>query len=167
MESIRGIYKIGFGPSSSHTMGPSNAARIFQKDNPDAAYYRVELYGSLAATGKGHMTDVAIEEVLSPKKVEIKWIPEKQLPFHPNGMIFHAMSEKDEVVNSWTIYSIGGGDLADENTRQEKISVYDNTTMRQILQWTQDTGKTFWEYVIDTEGTDILSFLSEVWEVMK
>jgi L-serine dehydratase len=167
MESIRGIYKIGYGPSSSHTMGPTNAAKIFKERNPDAKSYRIELYGSLAATGKGHMTDVAILEVLSPKDVDIIWIPEKELPFHPNGMILKALSEDKTVTDSWTIYSIGGGDLADENTKLSKDSVYDKTTMREILQWSQETGKTFWEYVIDTEGVEILDFLNNVWEVMK
>lgn len=167
MESIRGIYKIGFGPSSSHTMGPSNAARIFKEKNSDAHAYKVELYGSLAATGKGHMTDVAIEEVLSPKKVDIIWIPEKELPFHPNGMIFHAEDSSGNITDSWTIYSIGGGDLADENTKQVRKDIYSKTTMKEILLWTQKTGKTFWEYVIEVEGIEILDFLEEVWSVMK
>lgn len=167
MESIKGIYKIGFGPSSSHTMGPTNAAKIFNERNPKASSFIVELYGSLAATGKGHMTDVAIIDILKPKTVEIVWIPEKELPFHPNGMIFKALSEDSEIIDTWIIYSIGGGDLADESTQLSKDSVYDMNTMKQILAWTQSTGKTFWEYVIDTEGPEILDYLSNVWQVMK
>ena len=81
MESIREIYKIGHGPSSSHTMGPKNAAEIFLINNKDCAFFRVTLYGSLAATGKGHMTDQAIIDTLSGYNTEIIWKPETFLPF--------------------------------------------------------------------------------------
>lgn len=167
MESVKSIFKIGFGPSSSHTMGPSNAAKIFKAKNPEADSYRVELYGSLAATGKGHMTDVAIEAMLVPKVVEIKWIPEKELPFHPNGMVFEALSINKEIEDSWTIYSIGGGDLADEHTKMSRESLYTMTNMTQILAWCQKTGKTFWEYVIDVEGEEVFDYMSNVWQIMK
>ncbi|NDW09914.1 L-serine ammonia-lyase [Dysgonomonas sp. 520] len=167
MESIRQIYKIGYGPSSSHTMGPRNAARIFKERNPDATSFQVELYGSLAATGVGHMTDVAIEQEFSPKTVKIVWKPEIELPFHPNGMIFHALDENNQTLNSWTIYSIGGGNLADENTKSTSTQIYDKSTMSEILEWCQQTGKTFWEYVIDNEGVEIFDYLKEVWNVMK
>lgn len=167
MESIKNIYKIGFGPSSSHTMGPSNAAKIFKKKNPDAASYIVELYGSLAATGKGHMTDVAILTILNPTPVEIEWHADKVLPFHPNGMIFKAIDSNNQITDDWTIYSIGGGDLADENTKIVEDNTYTMTNMTQILTWCQKTGKTFWEYVIDTEGEEVLNYVSNVWDVMK
>lgn len=167
METIKNIYKIGFGPSSSHTMGPGNAARIFKERTPDAISYIVELYGSLAATGEGHMTDYAIETMLAPKKVEIVWKMGIELPFHPNGMIFNAIDGSGNVFDSWTIYSIGGGDLADENTKKEFISIYSMTNMTDILAWTQQSGKTFWEYVIETEGVEVLDYIRDVWEVMK
>ncbi len=167
MQSIRKIFKIGFGPSSSHTMGPSNAAKIFKERNPKADSYLVELYGSLAATGKGHMTDVAIAEVLAPKSVEIVWIPERELPFHPNGMILKSLSEDKDVLDTWTIYSIGGGDLADEKTKISVQPIYDKHTMKQILDWTHKTGKTFWEYFEETEGAEIFDYLGNVWNVMK
>lgn len=167
MQSIRKIFKIGFGPSSSHTMGPSNAAKIFKERNPKADSYLVELYGSLAATGKGHMTDVAIAEVLAPKSVEIEWIPERELPFHPNGMILKSLSEDKEILDTWTIYSVGGGDLADEKTKISVQPIYDKHTMKQVLDWTHKTGKTFWEYVEETEGTEIFDYLENVWNVMK
>lgn len=167
MESVKSIFKIGFGPSSSHTMGPGNAAKIFNEKNPNATSFQVELYGSLAATGKGHMTDVAIEAMFARKNVEIIWKPETELPFHPNGMILHALSAEKKITDSWTIYSIGGGDLADENTKTTRESLYDMTTMTQILSWCQKTGKTFWEYVLDVEGPEIFDYMSHVWEVMK
>lgn len=167
MESIKNIFKIGFGPSSSHTMGPGNAAKIFRERNPFAVSYTVELYGSLAATGKGHMTDVAIQEVLSPKPVQIIWKPDIVLPFHTNGMIFKSLNNNKEIEDSWTIYSIGGGDLADENTRAVKESIYQMTDMTQILAWCQKTGKSFWEYVQDTEGPDVFDYIRDVWAIMK
>lgn len=167
MQSIRKIFKIGFGPSSSHTMGPSNAAKIFKERNPKADSYMVDLYGSLAATGKGHMTDVAIAEMFAPKYVEIKWIPEKELPFHPNGMILRSLSPDKDILDTWTIYSIGGGDLADEKTKISVQPIYDKHTMKQILDWTHKTGKTFWEYVEETEGAEIFDYLNDVWNVMK
>jgi len=148
-------------------MGPSNAAKIFKEKNPSAISYQVELYGSLAATGKGHMTDIAIHEMLLPKQTEIIWRPEKELPFHPNGMIFNALDEGGNKIDTWTIYSIGGGDLADENTKVNKESLYKFTNMSQILEWCNQTGKSFWEYVRDTEGEEIFDYLADVWSLMK
>lgn len=167
MESIKNIFKIGFGPSSSHTMGPSNAAKIFKEKNPDANHYIIELYGSLAATGKGHMTDVAIQEMLLPKPSQIVWYPKEELPFHPNGMIFKAYDRNNTPTDEWTIYSIGGGDLADEYTKVSKEYVYHLTKMTDILAWCQDSGKSLWEYVRDVEGNEIFDYLAEVWALMK
>lgn len=167
MESIRSIFKIGYGPSSSHTMAPRNAARIFKEKNPQAASFRVTLYGSLAATGKGHLTDVAVIDELKPIGTEIVWKPDVVLAFHPNGMKFEALDDNRQVSDEWTVYSIGGGDLANEFTNAEKKNIYDLSTMSAILQYCQKTGKTFWEYVTDIEGDNILTYLSEVWQVME
>ena len=115
MESIKQISRIGHGPSSSHTMGPMRAARMFLERNRGAVRFNVTLYGSLAATGKGHMTDAAILEVLSPvAKTDITWEPKVFLPFHPNGILFQSFDESGEELDNWTIYSIGGGTLANE-----------------------------------------------------
>jgi L-serine dehydratase len=148
-------------------MGPSNAAQIFKGRNPDAEKYQVELYGSLAATGKGHLTDVAIEKIFKPKPIEIIWKPEIELPFHPNGMIFHALDSQNKVFDSWTIYSIGGGNLADENTKDNSSDIYQKTTMSEILLWCQEHGKSFWEYVEDKEGNEAFEYLEHIWNVMK
>lgn len=114
MKSLRELYKIGKGPSSSHTMGPQKAAQIFAAQNEGAISFSVTLYGSLAATGKGHMTDVAIEEVLSPlAPTTIVWEPTKFLPFHPNGMTFNAIHANGRPNTSWTVYSVGGGTLSE------------------------------------------------------
>lgn len=167
MESIRKIYKIGHGPSSSHTMGPRKAAEIFRDKNPNASSFKVTLYGSLAATGKGHMTDIAIIEELSPTTTELIWQPEVELPFHPNGMKFEAFGANNETVNEWIIYSIGGGDLANEQTKNTRENVYELTKMSDILKYCQDSGKTFWEYVKKIEGDSIFEYLLEVWQTME
>ncbi|MFV0417640.1 MAG: L-serine ammonia-lyase [Dysgonomonas sp.] len=166
MESICNLYKIGHGPSSSHTMAPQKAAQTFKEENDYADMFRVTLFGSLAATGKGHLTDVAIINTLKPYPTEIVWKPETVLPFHTNGMKFEAIA-KGESVKEWTIYSIGGGDLSDGTDKTARQSLYDKTTMKDILDWCQQTGKTFWEYVEDTEGKDIYDFLSTVWKTME
>lgn len=168
MESIKEIYKIGLGPSSSHTMGPKRAAERFADKNPDVLRYEVTLYGSLAATGKGHMTDVAILNVLEPlAPTEIIWQPDVFLPFHPNGMKFVAYDETGAVVDDWIVFSIGGGDIAEEGEKRVKNHVYSMTRIADIQSWCETTGKTYWEYVDECEGHDVWDYLAHVWAVMK
>ncbi|MDR1714752.1 MAG: L-serine ammonia-lyase [Dysgonomonas sp.] len=166
MESIRNLYKIGHGPSSSHTMAPQKAAQKFKDENQYADSFRVTLYGSLAATGKGHMTDTAIINTLLPFSTEIVWQSEIVLPYHTNGMKFEAIV-KSQPVKEWIVYSIGGGDLSDGTSETKKEILYDKSTMKAILEWCQQTGKTFWEYVEDTEGKDIYEYLLTVWKTME
>ncbi|MCM1310409.1 MAG: L-serine ammonia-lyase [Bacteroides sp.] len=169
MESIRQLYKIGYGPSSSHTMGPRNAAKAFGKKNPQAARFEVTLYGSLAATGKGHLTDKAIIDVLSKvAPTEIIWQPDVFLPFHPNGMTFTAFNSEGKVIDEVTQYSIGGGDVVSEGeSRQGAEQVYDMTTISDILKWCDTTGHSFWEYVDQCEDSSIWEYLAKVWDTMK
>ncbi len=167
MQSIREIFKMGYGPSSSHTIGPVRAAGIFQNKNPNAERFRVSLYGSLAATGKGHHTDIAVQKTLLPKDVDIQWHQEKELPLHPNGMLFEALNKKKEVIDKWTVYSIGGGDLEDENGLLNNEKVYSHTNLSDIMDWCTTEGKTFWEYVGECEGEEIWSFLKELWNIMQ
>lgn len=171
MKSLTELYRIGKGPSSSHTMGPEKAAKIFLDRNPSASRFNVMLYGSLAATGKGHMTDTAIIEVLSPvAPVNIDWQPQIFLPFHPNGMKFTAYDGNNNVVNEWTVYSIGGGALSEGDTAHSSIElpeVYDMNSMTEIMNWCNKTGKAYWEYVEECEDSHIWEFLSEVWRVMQ
>ena len=125
MESIKQIFRIGHGPSSSHTMGPIRASQMFLEREHDAARFQVTLYGSLAATGKGHMTDKAILEELTPHRpTTIVWEPKVFLPFHPNGMKFEAFNANDECIDTWTVYSIGGGTLANEGWRAYRTYPY-------------------------------------------
>jgi L-serine dehydratase len=167
MESIKELYRIGIGPSSSHTMGPKKAAEIFKKRCPDACSYRVTLFGSLAATGKGHMTDWAVVQVLGDDKTEIIWKPEVELPLHPNGLEFEALAGDGKVITSWQAYSIGGGAVRGaESTDQQPVQVYDLPDLASIMEMCEKSGLTYWEYVERCEGTDIWDFLSQVWKTM-
>ncbi|MBN1252979.1 MAG: L-serine ammonia-lyase [Bacteroidales bacterium] len=165
MESIKYLYRIGNGPSSSHTMGPKSAAEIFSKKNTNADSFKVYLYGSLALTGKGHMTDYIIEKTL-PKPTEIFWKPEEELPLHPNGMIFEAYFA-DKKIDEWEVYSVGGGEIIDKNTGKDERDIYPETTMADIISHLEKNGGTLWEYVLKVEGETILDYMKEVWEVMK
>lgn len=166
MDSIKYIYRIGCGPSSSHTMAPRRAAQEFLKLTPEALAYRVTLYGSLAATGRGHLTDAAITDVLAKSApVTIEWRPQEVLSRHPNGMMFEALDEDGAVMRSWTTFSVGGGALSDDDN--EGVALYDKTTIRDILEWCQSEGYSFWEYVEHCEGSDIWSYLADVWQVMQ
>ena len=169
MKSITELYRIGTGPSSSHTMGPRKAAELFLKRHPEAASFEVTLYGSLAATGKGHMTDVAILDTIQPyKPVDIVWEPQVFLPFHPNGMRFKSFDAQKQTTDEWTVFSVGGGALAEEGSaRSETPDIYDMKTMKEILHWCERTGKSYWEYVEQCEGEEIWTFLAEVWDTMK
>ena len=171
MKSIKELYRIGTGPSSSHTMGPRKAAEIFLQRHPEAAAFKVTLYGSLAATGKGHMTNVAITETLQPAApVEIIWEPKIFLPFHPNGMKFVSVDADGKETDSWTVFSVGGGALAEESDGVASVNtpdVYEMNHLTEILHWCERTGKSYWEYVKECEESDIWDYLAEVWETMK
>ena len=173
MQSIKELFRIGNGPSSSHTMGPKKAAELFVEDHPQAKRLNVTLYGSLAATGKGHLTDQALLKVLEPvAPTTIEWLPKTFLPFHPNALQLDAYDENDKLVDSRTVYSVGGGALSDGQntiglTSDQGKDIYPMTTMSQIMDWCEKTGKSYWEYVEDCEGPEIWDYLEEVWRVMK
>jgi len=169
MKSLRELYRIGQGPSSSHTMGPRKAAEIFLGKNPDATSFTVTLYGSLAATGKGHLTDQAILDVLEPKAtVTIDWRADIVLPFHPNGMNFKAHDKDGNVIDEWTVFSVGGGALAEEGKNaSDTPDVYDMGKIVDIIRYCRKNGRTLWEYVEQCEGPEIWDYLRDVWEVMK
>ena len=171
MESLRDIFRIGKGPSSSHTMGPQRAAIIFAERHPEAARFEVTLYGSLAATGKGHMTDKAIIDVLKQiAPVEIVWEPSVFLPYHPNGMLFRAYNNSQDLLDEWTVYSVGGGALSEGKATDDyfhKESVYDLHTLKDIQTWCEHHGRGYWEYVKHCEGDDLWDYLREVWKTMQ
>ncbi|NLF51200.1 MAG: serine dehydratase [Leptolinea sp.] len=165
MESIKELFRIGYGPSSSHTMAPRRAAELFGQKHSQASSFRVTLFGSLAATGRGHFTDRAIIAALDPRPVEIVWKPEITLPLHPNGMEFVALNETGQSLDTWQVYSPGGGALLEEG--QEKVPrFYPHSTMSDILKFCTSNGLTYWEYVESIEGIGIWDYLKEVNRVM-
>lgn len=170
MESIKKIFKIGYGPSSSHTMAPRSASVLFRERNSQTVRFEVTLYGSLAATGKGHLTDVAILDELGRDRTTILWEPKIFLPEHPNGMKFEAFDSEGKLIDSWTTFSTGGGDLSDDGRkvqRLDKDQIYQHTNMKEILKYCQTNGRAFWEYVKMHEESDLWDYLMEVWCVMK
>jgi L-serine dehydratase len=167
MESIKNIYRIGLGPSSSHTMGPRKAAEMFLRRHPGVASYAVTLYGSLAATGKGHLTDTAILGVFAGKSIELHWEPTVFLPRHPNGMKFEAFDEQHGSIDVWIAFSIGGGAVVDETAEKESVDVYPTSFMNDILKYCNKNGRSFWEYVNEFEERDVWDYIAEVWTVMQ
>ena len=168
MESIRNIFKIGLGPSSSHTMGPKFAAELFHCAYPSADMFRITLYGSLAATGKGHLTDLALVKTLYPYNVKIIWEPKIFLPFHPNGLKFEALDCDGNVIGSRIYFSVGGGEIVEDGeTPENAIPVYSLSTMDDILAWCKRHGRAYWEYVHDNEGEDVWEHIEQVWNAMK
>ncbi len=172
MKSLKELYRIGLGPSSSHTMGPRFAALAFKESLPASlariASIRVTLYGSLAATGRGHLTDVAVSEPFLPIPVDIVWAPERVLSRHPNGIQFEALDETGSVVASRIMYSVGGGALLDENGQPDGgDNVYPFTCMQEILEQTEREGLLIWELASVHEGRALWPYLREVWATMQ
>lgn len=167
MESIKEIYRIGNGPSSSHTMGPRKAAEIFKAQFPNAESYSATLYGSLAATGKGHQTDITLIKAFEPKNIFIEWKPEIFLTEHPNGLKFEAYDNNKKLIGDWTVFSVGGGKITDFKSDEAENKIYDLTMMKDILSWTKKTGKSLWEYVELIEGVEIYDYLREAWLIMR
>ncbi|MEI6856777.1 L-serine ammonia-lyase, iron-sulfur-dependent, subunit alpha [Psychrilyobacter sp.] len=168
MDSLKELFKIGNGPSSSHTMGPERAAKRFKMENSDAASFKVELYGSLAATGKGHLTDWVIEETLKPKTTEIVWMPEFVHEFHTNGMKFIAVDKGGNETKEWLVFSVGGGTIIEDGqARGGSNKIYPLTTMDEIIKWCKTNRKELWEYVAEMEDSSIWAFLERTWEAME
>jgi len=170
MESIREIYKVGYGPSSSHTIGPRKAAQQFLEKNSQGHLFKVTLYGSLALTGKGHLTDKALEDVFRNKKLEIFWKPKETKPYHTNALLFEAFDIENKKQDEALVYSVGGGRIVNDEEKDkvfESENLYPFRTMTEVLDWSQKTGKSFWEYVFEVEDDDFYDFLTEIWKVMK
>jgi L-serine dehydratase len=168
LKSLRELYRIGQGPSSSHTMGPRFAAERFHADVPPAARIRVTLYGSLAATGAGHLTDLAVTAPFHPVPVEIVWQPDQQLPRHPNGLRFEALDNAGQVVATRIVYSIGGGALLDEEGRPDGgADVYPFASMDEVLALADRENLLVWELVARHEGAEIWPYLAEIWQAMQ
>ena len=168
MKSIRDIYKVGKGPSSSHTMGPERAAVLFRQQNPDADSFQVILYGSLSKTGVGHGTDRVLREVLSPTPTEIVFSEEELPDSHPNTMDFIAF-RNGQMQNRLRVESIGGGDIrVPGQSHLDPPDVYLENSFAEISDFCK------WRYIERLsdyvelyEGKEIWPFLAEVWQTMK
>ncbi len=167
MQSLTHLYKIGNGPSSSHTMGPHQAALQFAAAYPQAASFKVTLYGSLAATGKGHLTDFTIKEALEPRRVEMVW-ENTFLPRHPNALRLEALDKAGHSMGMQTFYSIGGGEIrADGHDMPAYPDIYPHQSMAEILEYTAAHKMLLWEYVEECEGSKIWTYLTTVWHTMQ
>jgi len=166
MKSLKELYRIGNGPSSSHTMAPRRAAEQFLAEHADAAGFKVTLFGSLAATGRGHLTDKVLAEVFHNHAFELLWKPEETLPQHPNGMRLEALSLAKDVLAKADVYSPGGGALQGDLQFADGPDVYPLRSMDALLERAKQTGESFWEYVSLCEGAEIYPYLDEVWAVM-
>lgn len=167
MDSLKELYKLGNGPSSSHTMGPQKAAQMFRERTPHAARYRVTLYGSLAATGKGHLTDWIIEKTLKPVETEIVWKADEVKPFHTNGMLFESLDTLGESTEQWEVFSVGGGTIAEaSSTSRGAKSIYPHSKLLDIMRFCREENIELWEYVERYEDSDLWDFLREMWQAM-
>lgn len=166
MESLRELFKIGKGPSSSHTMGPERAAKIIKKRFGENAEYVVDLYGSLSMTGKGHLTDYIIRETLG-EKCKVNFCKET-LPLHPNGMIFEVY-EGGELKDTLTVYSVGGGSIIWENeddSGNQINNTYQESNLKDILQTLDRNAYSFYDYVMEHEGENFTEYLYTILDTM-
>ena len=168
MKSIREIYKIGKGPSSSHTIGPERAATYFKQHHPEADSFQVDLFGSLSKTGKGHGTDRVLKEVLSPLPTTIVF--RKDMPdfvHHPNTMLFTAFQD-GALQDTLQVESIGGGDIHIEgHAETETPEIYPENSFAEVEQFCRFRGLDLAEYVEINEGEEIWDFLQMIWDTMK
>ena len=167
MKSIREIYRIGHGPSSSHTMGPAFASELIKREHPDADFFRVVLYGSLARTGRGHQTDKAIEKALAPVPAEVEFdLTTGNLP-HPNTMDLYAYSG-DRPLGALRVMSVGGGAIKIQGRPDaDTPEVYPEKSFAEISALCKSRNIRLSEYVEQMEGAGIWDYLMTVWETMK
>lgn len=165
MESLRELYKIGVGPSSSHTMGPQRAALKIKETYKNAGHFVVYLHGSLALTGKGHLTDYIIEETLGKENVEVHFVSEA-LPKHPNGMVFE-IYQNDKLLDKVTVYSVGGGALMYDNSKlQPPKQIYPHHNLNEILDYCDKKGINLYDYTLEFEDDNFKAYLYEILDAM-
>ena len=167
MQSLKQLYKIGKGPSSSHTMGPEKACKIFKGNYPDADKYKVILYNSLSLTGKGHGTDRVIEETFLPVNTEIVFCDENLTGYHPNTMDLFAYAG-DTLLGKMRVFSIGGGEIEIEGVKlPENKDVYVLDSFFEIAKHCKENNLRIWQYVQQNEGAEIFDYLMQIWHQMK
>lgn len=167
MNSITEIYKIGRGPSSSHTIGPEKACKIFKSKNPTANFFKIILYGSIAKTGKGHGTDTVIKKTLSPINCDIEFnFIEDNIP-HPNTMVLIAYKNNLEIDRA-RVFSVGGGNIVFENSSVEPSEIiYKHNKFIDITEYCKNRKLRLWEYVKENENQQFEAYLKRVWQTMK
>ena len=164
MKSLKELYRIGKGPSSSHTIGPEHACKLFLSENPDATSFKVVLYGSLAKTGIGHGTDTVIRSVL--KNVEVQFDGHTACA-HPNTMDLIAYMGTSKVAEL-RVYSVGGGAIRVEGRKDtEGEEVYALNTLSDIRAYCERKNIRLCDYVFECEGAQLKEYLAEVWLTMK
>lgn len=169
MKSLRKLYRIGKGPSSSHTMGPERATLLMKREFPEADAFRVTLLGSLAKTGKGHMTDAVIRQSFSPVMSEIIFDTETDVSKLPHPCAMDIEAYKDKVcIGKWRVYSVGGGSIRVEgkeyNTPPE---IYKENSFCDIAKYCREKDIRIWQYVELMEGPQIWDYLEDIWLTMK
>ncbi len=165
MDSIKNLFKIGYGPSSSHTMGPQKAAKIFLEKNLNADKFICDLYGSLALTGKGHLTDYIIKKTLGEERTIVNFLYDKTYDYHPNGLKFYAYKD-NKLIDEWLVFSVGGGDLKElnESRKTSTKDIYPHKNMRDILEYCKKENLTLADYV--KRFDDVTDYLKEVMNTM-
>ena len=168
MESIRTLYKIGKGPSSSHTMGPERACLLAREKYAEADGFEVTLYGSLALTGDGHGTERIIKETLAPIFTNVVKDTASPTPKHPNTMQIVALQSGKEL-GKMLVYSIGGGSIEIEGEGQvvSDGAVYTEKSFSEISDFCKARNIRIWQYVKEREGDGVFAYLDKVWQVMK
>ena len=169
MQSLHELYKIGRGPSSSHTMGPERASKIIKGEYSEADFFKITLFGSLALTGEGHGTDRIIRETLAPTKCEIIFDKKSPCNFHPNTMDIEAY-KGENLLGKKRVFSVGGGSIVFEDEGEKKIvkdDIYPLSTFAEIADYCAKHNKRIWEYVLECEGPGIFEYLHKVWDIMK
>ena len=167
MESIKEIYKIGYGPSSSHTMGPAKAAIIFKSKNIKATKFEVELFGSLALTGRGHLTDKAIINILGDD-TKVIFNYDYTYDYHPNALKFRAFDNDSNLLDEWLVFSVGGGSLKTLGEKDDsKKEIYPHNTMSEVIKYLRHNNLTLLEYIKQCEEDDLFDYLELIFNQME
>lgn len=168
MESLKELYRIGKGPSSSHTMGPEKASRLFKEEHPQAAAFEVTLYGSLSKTGAGHGTDKIIEDTFAPVPVKMIFAADDKKTPHPNTMELEAFDQNGASLDFWRVFSVGGGKIEIEG-KPDAVpqNVYKLNSFAEIKEYCTENGLTLSGYVMEAEGEEIFHYLLDVWSAMR
>jgi len=166
MESLRELYRIGSGPSSSHALGPQAAAVRFRQQHPTATAIEITLLGSLAATGKGHGTDKVLQRACAGLALRLIWLPEEVHPFHPNGLRLRAFDADLRELGTWEVFSVGGGALRSPGDPLP-VQVYTQQSMADVLSWCATHAAPWSQLVQRSEDPEFELFISDIWAAMR